>query len=35
MPREDMGYAVRRFTDADPEPVFWGYFPAYDWVAFC
>jgi hypothetical protein len=35
MPREDIGYAIRRFTDADKHPVFWRYFPAYDWVAFC
>jgi len=28
-------YAVRRFTEHDHHPVFWGYFPAYDWVAFC
>src|SRR5258705_90982 len=34
MQREDMGYAVRRFTEQDDHPVFWGYFPAYDWVAF-
>ena len=34
MPREDIGYAVRRFLDADKQPVFWGYFPAYDWVVF-
>jgi hypothetical protein len=34
MPREDIGYAVRRFTDDDKHPVFWGYFPAYDWVVF-
>jgi hypothetical protein len=34
MPQEDIGYAVRRFTDADEHPEFWGYFPAYDWVAF-
>jgi hypothetical protein len=32
MPREQIGYALRRFTDGDPAPVFWGYFPAYDWV---
>jgi hypothetical protein len=32
--REDIGYAVRRFTDGDEHPVFWGYFPAFDWVAF-
>jgi 3' exoribonuclease, RNase T-like len=35
MSREDIGYAVRRFTDGDKDPVFWGYFPAYDWVVFC
>ena len=34
MTREDIGYAVRRFIDADEHPVFWGYFPAYDWVVF-
>jgi hypothetical protein len=34
MPQEDIGYGVRRFTDGDESPVFWGYFPAYDWVAF-
>lgn len=34
MPREEIGYAVRRFTEGDEAPVFWGYFPAYDWVAF-
>lgn len=34
MPREQIGYAVRRFTEQDHEPVFWGYFPAYDWVVF-
>jgi hypothetical protein len=34
MRREEIGYAVRRFTDGDEHPVFWGYFPAYDWVAF-
>ena len=28
------GYAVRRFVEHDEHPVFWGYFPAYDWVAF-
>ena len=30
--RVDIGYAIRRFTDEDKQPVFWGYFPAYDWV---
>jgi hypothetical protein len=35
MEREEIGYAVRRFVDADAHPIFWGYFPAYDWVAFC
>jgi hypothetical protein len=34
MAREEIGYAVRRFTDGDHAPIFWGYFPAYDWVAF-
>ena len=32
--RENIGYAVHRFTEHDQHPVFWGYFPAYDWVAF-
>ncbi len=31
---EEIGYALRIFTDHDEHPVFWGYFPAYDWVAF-
>jgi hypothetical protein len=35
MSREDIGYAGRRFTENDKDPVFWGYFPAYDWVVFC
>ena len=34
MRREEIGYAVRQFTNGDEHPVFWGYFPAYDWVAF-
>jgi hypothetical protein len=34
MTREEIGYGVRRFADHDEHPVFWGYFPAYDWVAF-
>jgi len=34
MEREQIGYAIRNFTDGDEQPVFWGYFPAYDWVAF-
>jgi hypothetical protein len=34
MAREEIGYAVREFTDGDEHPVFWGYFPACDWVAF-
>ena len=33
--RENIGYAIHRFTENDEHPVFWGYFPAYDWVAFC
>ena len=35
MVREEIGYAVRRFVDEDAHPIFWGYFPGYDWVAFC
>ncbi len=35
MVREEFGYAVRRFVNDDAHPVFWGYFPAYDWVGFC
>jgi hypothetical protein len=35
MEREEIGYAVRRFIEGDERLVFWGYFPAYDWVAFC
>ena len=31
MSREDISYALRNFTDGDEHPVFWGYFPAYDW----
>jgi hypothetical protein len=34
MPQEIIGNAVRRFTEHDHDPVFWGYFPAYDWVVF-
>jgi len=34
MPREQIGNALRRFTHGDADPVFWGYFPAYDWVLF-
>jgi hypothetical protein len=34
MMREEIGYAVRHFLDEDKNPVFWGYFPAYDWVVF-
>jgi hypothetical protein len=34
MLREEICYPIRRFTDGDETPVFWGYFPAYDWVAF-
>jgi hypothetical protein len=32
--REEISYAVHRFIDRDDNPVFWGYFPAYDWVVF-
>ena len=34
MSLEEISYALRVFTDHDEHPVFWGYFPAYDWVAF-
>jgi len=34
MSLENIGYAIRRFIDKDEQPVFWGYFPAYDWIAF-
>lgn len=34
MTLEDIGYAVRDFVGSDKHPVFWGYFPAYDWVVF-
>ncbi len=32
--RVEIGYAAREFTDGDEHPVFWGYFPAFDWVGF-
>ena len=34
IPRIDIGYAIREFTHGDKHPIFWGYFPAYDWVVF-
>jgi hypothetical protein len=34
MKREQIGNQLRLFTDGDEHPVFWGYFPAYDWVGF-
>jgi 3' exoribonuclease, RNase T-like len=34
MSREDISYALRNFAGGDEHPVFWGYFPAFDWVAF-
>jgi hypothetical protein len=34
MPQEYIGYGVRTFMEHDEHPVFWGYFPAFDWVAF-
>ncbi len=34
MTREFIGYAVRDFVHGDENPVFWGYFPAWDWIAF-
>jgi hypothetical protein len=32
---ETIAYGLRSFTEHDEHPVFWGYFPAYDWVLFC
>ena len=34
MSLENVSYGLRGFTEHDHEPVFWGYFPAFDWVAF-
>jgi hypothetical protein len=34
MPREEIGYAIRRFVEKDEHPVFWGYFSSFDWVVF-
>jgi hypothetical protein len=34
MSTEEISYGLRDFTDHDQRPVFWGYFPSYDWVAF-
>jgi hypothetical protein len=34
MTQEEIGYGVRRFIGPDNNPVFWGYYPAFDWVAF-
>ena len=34
MPQEYIGYAVRNFLEHDHNPTFWGYYPAFDWVAF-
>jgi hypothetical protein len=34
MSPEVIGYGIRQFTEHDEHPVFWGYFPAYDWVLF-
>ncbi len=34
MPLEQIGNALRLFAEHDEHPVFWGYFPAYDWVLF-
>ena len=33
MSREAIGYGVMGFTHGDACPVFWGYYPAFDWVA--
>jgi hypothetical protein len=34
LPQEQIGNALRLFAEHDAHPVFWGYFPAYDWVLF-
>ncbi len=34
MSPEMISYGIRDFTGHDEHPVFWGYFPAYDWVLF-
>jgi hypothetical protein len=34
MTRDEISYAIRQFTEHDEHPIFWGYFPFYDWVAF-
>jgi hypothetical protein len=31
----DISAALRGWIGTDPHPVFWGYYSAYDWVAFC
>jgi hypothetical protein len=33
MSLEAISYALRKRADSDKHPVFWGYFPAFDWVA--
>ncbi|RBP02540.1 uncharacterized protein DUF5051 [Roseiarcus fermentans] len=33
MSLETMSYALMDFTHGDEHPVFWGYFPAWDWFA--
>lgn len=30
---EQIGYDLYAFTDHDERPTFWGYFPAFDWLA--
>ncbi|WP_340645440.1 3'-5' exoribonuclease [Phenylobacterium sp.] len=32
---ENISYGIRRFMETDQAPVLWGYFAAFDWVAFC
>ncbi len=32
---EHIGYMLGDFTHGDLDPVFWGYFAAFDWVAVC
>ena len=34
MSLDRISYGIRGLTEHDENPVFWGYFPAYDWVLF-
>jgi hypothetical protein len=32
---ESIGHGIRAFAEHDDAPEFWGYYAAFDWVAFC